>query len=72
MPTWHCFVVRRVKGVELRPQLRGTEQYFYRDAERAGDLCRSSRVSAEEFEDVSSQLRERTPTSILIVLPSLV
>lgn len=56
------------QGVELRPQLRGTEQYFYRDAERAGELCQSSHVSAEEFDDVSSQLRERTPTDILIAL----
>jgi ATP-dependent helicase YprA (DUF1998 family) len=56
------------QGVALRPQLRETEQYFYRDAERAGELCRSNHVSAEEFEDISSQLRERTPTDILIAL----
>ncbi|MEO8498719.1 MAG: helicase-related protein, partial [Planctomycetota bacterium] len=52
----------------MRPQLRETEQYFYRDAERAVELCRSSHVSTEEFEDVSSRLRERTPTDILIAL----
>ena len=56
------------QGVQLRPQLRGTEQYFYRDAERAGELCQSSHVSSEEFEDLSNQLRERTPTDILIAL----
>ena len=56
------------QGVELRPQLKESEQSYYQDVELANHLCKSKSANRKAFEEVSSQTGERTPSDILISL----
>lgn len=57
------------QGVQLRPQLKDTEQRtFYQDQELATSLCRSKSAKRKAFEEDSAQIAERTPADILISL----
>ena len=58
----------REQGVELRPQLKDSEQTYYQDVDSAKQLCSGRSVSEKAFEDVSSQIGQRTPSDILISL----
>lgn len=57
------------KGVELRPQLKDTEQQSFRlDLEIAETLCRSKTARRVAFEEESAKVADRTPDDILISL----
>lgn len=56
------------QGVELRPQLKESEQSYYQDVESVNRLCKSKSANRRAFEEVSSQIGERTPSDILISL----
>ena len=57
------------QGVELRPQLKDTEQQsFQQDQKLAKLLCLSKTAKRKAFEEDSGKIAERTPADILISL----
>lgn len=57
------------QGIELRPQLKDTEQRtFYQDRTLAAAICKSKTANRKAFEEDSAQIKERTPADILISL----
>lgn len=54
--------------IELRPQLKESEHSYYQDLDLANQLCKGKSSNPRAFEEVSSQIGQRTPADVLISL----
>jgi hypothetical protein len=57
-----------MQKIELRPQLKESEKSYYQDLDLANQLCKVKTSNSRAFEEVSSQVGQRTPADILISL----
>jgi hypothetical protein len=54
--------------IELRPQLKESEHSYYQDLDLANQLCKGKTSNPRAFEEISSQIGQRTPADVLISL----